>query len=213
MNKSDSIKNIAEALHKCQGEIGGVVKNSANPFFKSSYADLTAILKEIKPIWHKHDITVIQHPHSLGNSAGVTSLIMHSSGEWIEHEFTLPLAKQDPQAAGSAITYARRYALAAIGLIPQLDDDGESAMLRPPKEDEYGRPILSDKEHQKMVSRLADSVMAIKSGIEKDDQLKVYESYVELTQDEQIFLFKGTEFFSSKEKNYIRNCKSVGESR
>ena len=55
---------------------------------------------------------------------------MHVSGQWVESEFVLPIVKQDPQAAGSAITYARRYALQSIAGIPTADDDAESAMLR-----------------------------------------------------------------------------------
>lgn len=212
MNKSESIVNLSAALHACQGEMGGVAKNSANPFFKSSYADLTAVLKAAKPVWHAHGITVIQHPHSTERGAGVCTLVMHTSGEWIEHEFTLPLTKSDPQAAGSAITYARRYSLQALALIPTVDDDAEAAMLRSePVRDEYGRKVLSEHEFEEAHQRLFATIDAIKSAVERDDALAVVESWLELDEDEKIALWKPESKggpFSTAERKYIRDCAS-----
>ncbi len=133
MNQSDDIVNLAEAILAAQGEMGGAVKSSSNPFFKSSYADLNSVLLALKPIYQKHGLAVIQLPHSDENGVGVVTQVMHTSGQWLRHEFTLPLVKNDPQQAGSAITYARRYALKALGLMPDLDDDAEGAMFRTAK--------------------------------------------------------------------------------
>ena len=130
MKSSETIEKLALALCAAQGEMGGAVKGSANPFFKSSYADLTSVIKAIKEPCFKNGLSYVQLPHRDGNSIGVTTRLIHTSGQWIEHEFTLPMVKGDPQAAGSAITYARRYALQALFGIPAVDDDGESAMLR-----------------------------------------------------------------------------------
>ena len=130
MRQSDSIDLLALALVAAQGEIGGAVKGSNNPFYKSSYADLNSVIQVLKPVYAKYDLTVIQLPHSDDNGVGVCTRLIHSSGEWLEHSYTLPLSKPDPQAAGSAITYAKRYALKALGLMPDLDDDGEAAMFR-----------------------------------------------------------------------------------
>ena len=69
-------------------------------------------------------------PVSNENGVGVSTRLMHISGQWLEMEYTLPTVKKDPQASGSAITYARRYALQSIAGIPTADDDAESAMLR-----------------------------------------------------------------------------------
>ena len=72
----------------------------------------------------------MQSPISNDGFAGVETVIMHSSGEWISGEFMLKCSKNDPQGMGSAITYAKRYALKALGLMPDLDDDAEAAMFR-----------------------------------------------------------------------------------
>lgn len=130
MRSSENIEKLAEALCAAQGEMGGAVKGSANPFFKSSYADLTSVIKAIKEPCQNNGLSYVQLPHRLDSSIGVVTRLMHVSGQWLENDFTLPMVKSDPQAAGSAITYARRYALQALFGIPAVDDDGESAMIR-----------------------------------------------------------------------------------
>jgi len=130
MRQSASIEHLAPALVAAQAEIGGAVKGADNPFFKSKFADLNTVILALKPIFVKHGFAVIQLPHSDEHGVGVTTRIQHTSGEFLQHQFTLPLAKKDPQAAGSAITYAKRYALKALGLMPDLGDDGEAAMFR-----------------------------------------------------------------------------------
>jgi len=132
MNKSESISNLAKALCKAQNEMGGAVKDAKNPFFKSSYADLTSIIKAIKEPFASNGLSYSQFPVTSegGGGIGVVTVLMHSSGEWLESEFYLPLAKKDPQGGGSAITYARRYALQAMAGIPTADDDAEAAMMR-----------------------------------------------------------------------------------
>jgi hypothetical protein len=130
MRSSENIEKLAEALCAAQGEMGGAVKGSANPFFKSSYADLTSVIKAIKEPCQNNGLSYVQLPHRSDSSIGVVTRLMHVSGQWLENEFTLPMVKSDPQAAGSAITYARRYALQALFGIPAVDDDGESAMIR-----------------------------------------------------------------------------------
>ena len=132
MNKSESIAELAKALCKAQSEMGGAVKDAKNPFFKSSYADLTSVIKAIKEPFNNNGLSYIQFPvtSSGGNGVGVKTVLMHTSGQYIESEFYLPLVKADPQAGGSAITYARRYALQALAGIPTADDDAEAAMFR-----------------------------------------------------------------------------------
>ena len=136
MKKSENIDKLAMALVKAQSEMGGAVKDSNNPFFKSKYADLTSVWKACKVALHDNGFSVIQSPISNDNRIGVSTMLLHSSGQYIEDEFTLGVKKEnDPQADGSSITYARRYALAAfVGVCP-VDDDGEAAMLRNKKPD------------------------------------------------------------------------------
>ena len=130
MKSSDAINELANALCNAQSQMGGAVKDSANPFFKSSYADLTAVIKAIKQPFADNGLSYTQFPVSNENGVGVSTRLMHVSGQWLEMEYTLPTVKKDPQASGSAITYARRYALQSIAGIPTADDDAESAMLR-----------------------------------------------------------------------------------
>jgi hypothetical protein len=130
MKSSESINELATALCAAQSQMGGAVKDSANPFFKSSYADLTSVIKAIKQPFADNGLSYTQFPVNNDSGVGVSTRLMHLSGQWLEMEYTLPTVKKDPQAAGSAITYARRYALQSIAGIPTADDDAESAMLR-----------------------------------------------------------------------------------
>jgi hypothetical protein len=127
MNKSNSIKELAGALCKAQEQMCGAVKDSKNPFFKSSYADLGAVVKAIKEPFADNGLSYSQFPLFVDGKVGVETILMHTSGEWLSGEIVLPMTKQDPQAAGSAITYARRYALQSIAGIPAEDDDGNHA--------------------------------------------------------------------------------------
>ncbi len=127
MNKSESIKNLAAALCKAQGEMGGATKDANNPFFKSKYADLGAVVAAIKGPFADNGLSYSQFPVSEGDKVGVETILMHESGEWMSDVLLLPMTKPDPQKAGSAITYARRYALQAIAGIPSEDDDGNAA--------------------------------------------------------------------------------------
>jgi len=133
MNQSESIAKLSAAFAKAQAEMSGAVKDSANPFFKSKYADLESVIKAIKEPFAKYGLSYTQLPYTDEKGIGVTTRVMHESGEWLESTFTLPMTKLDPQAAGSAITYARRYALQAMAGIPAVDDDAESAMGRTQK--------------------------------------------------------------------------------
>jgi hypothetical protein len=136
MNKSESIKNIAGALVKFQSSVSKVAKEANNPFFKKKYASLANILDTIQKPLSECGLAISQFP----DGDALTTIIVHSeSGEWMESSYVMPVVKQnDPQAMGSAITYARRYALGSIlNLNIDDDDDGEKAMGRQmPKKDE-----------------------------------------------------------------------------
>ena len=133
MKQSDTIANLAAAMAAAQSEMGAAIKGSSNPFFKSKYADLGSVIEAIKPHFAANGLSYVQFPISSENAVGVTTRLMHSSGEWLEQEYYIPLGKMDAQAAGSAITYARRYALQAIAGIPAEDDDGNAASQSAPK--------------------------------------------------------------------------------
>ena len=136
MNKSESIKNIAAALVKFQEEVKNPPKSADNPFFKSKYTPLDVIVDTVKPLLGKQGLSYIQSPGGDGEKISITTLIMHISGEWIETDpLVLKADKANAQGAGSAITYARRYALAAaLGIASDEDDDGNGASGNKDKE-------------------------------------------------------------------------------
>lgn len=129
MNKSETIKNFAAAMAKFQGEVKNPPKSADNPFFKSKYTTLDVLIDTAKPILNSNGLSYIQSCSGDGANIIVTTLLMHNSGEWIECDpLTLKADKATAQGAGSAITYARRYALAAaLGLASDEDDDGNGA--------------------------------------------------------------------------------------
>lgn len=128
MKTSESIKQLSAALLKAQRSIKFASKDAKNPHFKSTYADLPAVIDAIKPALNDAGIVFLQtfSPSETGFIA-VTTRLMHETGEWIEDTATVPLPKSDPQGYGSAATYARRYSLAAITGLYQDDDDGNAA--------------------------------------------------------------------------------------
>jgi hypothetical protein len=133
MKTSDSIKELATALAKAQGELMGAKKDTANPFFKSKYADLASIVEALKACFPKYGLAYVQTICTSEDGVGVETLLTHSSGEWVRSDpFYLPVNKADAQGFGSCATYARRYSLAAIAGVAPEDDDGNAAAKAPP---------------------------------------------------------------------------------
>jgi hypothetical protein len=121
MHKSESITNIAKALILFQVKMGEVYKDAKNPFFKSSYATLSTIQESIKEPLIESGLTVCQFPTG---EHGLTTLILHESGEYLLSNYTMTPVKNDPQGIGSCITYQKRYALvSALNLNVQDEDD------------------------------------------------------------------------------------------
>ena len=131
MKRSDNIASISKAMSTAQSKICAAKKDSQNPHFKSRYADLASVWDACREQLTANKISVFQ-PVEVDEAGrvNVTTLLAHESGEWIESTLSLRPMKDDPQAVGSAITYGRRYGLAAmVGVAPD-DDDGEAAMDR-----------------------------------------------------------------------------------
>lgn len=133
---SPDIAELIKALAKVQAEIEGAKKDSTNPFFKSKYADLASTWAACKDGLTKNGCAVIQTVDTIGEKIVLITTLAHSSGQWMRGYMPVIMVKQDPQAMGSAIMYARRYSLAAIVGVCPVDDDAEAAMAdaRKPKE-------------------------------------------------------------------------------
>ena len=130
MIQSESIANLAKALSIVQGKLTYATKDSANPFFKSKYADLESVWDSCRSLLSENGLAVMQFPglySELDKSMSLTTVLSHQSGEWISQEMSVPVTKADAQGAGSALTYMRRYALAAVVGVVQADDDGNAA--------------------------------------------------------------------------------------
>ena len=128
MNSSATVKELATALAIVQGQLTFAKKDSKNPFFKSNYADLESVWDACRELLSANGLAIMQFPGDyVDGNMTLTTVMTHSSGEWVAQNMSLPVSKPDAQGAGSAITYMRRYALAAIVGVVQADDDGNSA--------------------------------------------------------------------------------------
>ncbi len=139
MKTSNSLATLAPALVKASAELRAITKDSTNPHFRSTYASLDTIIDTVRPVLARHGLTVLQgasspHTDEHGRLTAFTveTLLLHASGEFISNAVVMPVGKADPQGAGAAVTYGRRYALAAmLSLATEEDDDGNSAMPTP----------------------------------------------------------------------------------
>jgi len=170
MEKSESIKNLAIALCKFQGTVEKIVKTATNPFFNSKYANLADILDVIREPLQVNGLSFVQFPEQ---EHGMTTMLMHESGEYISATYFMKPAKNDPQGQGSAITYQRRYSLGSIlGLNIDADDDGNGASTpdkSKPKSEANELPWLNPK-----TKNFDDCVLALKGIYTIEDIKKKY---------------------------------------
>ena len=132
---SDTIGKLAGALAKAQSQMTMVEGKSTNPFFNSKYASLAAVLEVAMPALNANEVALVQGNRwdSSNNGFYITSMLMHSSGEWIKSEIRMPLAKKDAHGIGAATTYGRRYLLSSMVGVAQADDDGNGAIQKAPR--------------------------------------------------------------------------------
>lgn len=130
-----AIADLSAAYVRAWGEIDNVVKNANNPHFGSTYADLGAVIDVVKPVFFKHDLALMTVPGELdGDKMSLVWMLIHSSGQMVNGRMSVPIGnKATAQAAGSCITYMRRYLTAAIGGLAQVDDDGNAASSDKPE--------------------------------------------------------------------------------
>lgn len=179
---SAEIGDLAAALAVAQGEITGALKDSANPFYKSRYADLASVWDACRTSLSKNGLAVVQVASTSETGAAViTTTLAHKSGQWIRGSISVMPVKADPQGMGSALTYARRYALAAMVGVAQVDDDANSASgkVTHTKADPLGREELSvNEEHAKYAADLrkcleiglTESIKAIAADLQEEGE-------------------------------------------
>lgn len=129
MNSSPEIDKLAAALVAAQKEMKNPAFDAKNPHFGSKYASLAAVREVVMPTLNKHGLAITQFPKYGNGYAGCVSRLMHTSGQWLEEECLLPVGKETAHAAGSCLTYTRRYGLQSIaGVVADEDDDANAAV-------------------------------------------------------------------------------------
>lgn len=134
MKTSEQINELAAALATVQGLMEPAKMNAVNPFLKNKYADLGSVIESVKDLLSEHGLSYVQMPATppveLHPAIALTTRLMHTSGQWLEDTFVMAIpldekGKSVMQIAGSAISYARRYALSAmLGIVADEDNDG-----------------------------------------------------------------------------------------
>ena len=130
MQQSVEIGQLVAALIKAQQQFDPIIKSKNNPFFKSKYADLQAVIEATQPTLIANGLVITQFPVSDEKGVGVLSVLAHTSGQFISESVTLPLGKNDAQTGVAAVTYARRTAWLGIIGVAAEDDDGNTAANR-----------------------------------------------------------------------------------
>jgi hypothetical protein len=174
MNQSESIADLAAALSKAQASITGALKDSANPFFKSKYADLASCWDACRKPLTDNGLAVIQTIEAGEARAVLVTTLCHASGEWIKSYCPILTKDDSPQALGSAITYARRYALAAMVGLAQIDDDAEAAQ---------GRHKVSAPQNPELLAKIAATATA-------EELSKLYNAVQQDVREAHIEVFK-----------------------
>jgi len=153
MKKSESIVEISKAMAKFQEEVKQPFRDADNPFFKSKYVPLENVVEAIHDIAPKHGLSFVQFPlNDDTGRVGVSTLLMHESGEWIEFPpVFFEAEKQTPQGYGALITYIKRYSLSAIfGITSDQDDDGnessQNEALATEKQRGYIKRLINEKQ-------------------------------------------------------------------
>jgi hypothetical protein len=143
---SQEHKNVCAAYVKARGTIGKLVKDSEakTGTYGYKYASLAAVFDTITAPLLENGLAIAQDVEGVDNGAGVVvdTMLIHTSGEYIHFApLAMPVAQRTPQGMGSAISYARRYAILAALALAAEDDDGEAATARPQAQQ---RPVATN---------------------------------------------------------------------
>lgn len=210
MNQSSSIAALAAALAKAQAEISGAAKDSANPFFKSKYADLESVWSACRKPLTDNGLSVIQTSQPTKHGLMLVTTLAHSSGEWIRGYMPILVKDATAQSQGSGITYARRYALAAIVGVYQTDDDAEAAQGRGFTNDPRG-DLGKNVDAKKKQEFLEDFRKAFDlDAEEKEIALAVRAVHERINPDHDLYIAVSNELTAKERsaiKAYLKMCK------
>lgn len=159
---TESIGKLAAALAKAQGKMKGAIKDATNPFYKANYADLASVWDACREPFSENELSVTQPTDIIDGQLVVKTILMHSSGESITGILPILLGeKANSQQLGSAITYNRRYGLAAIAGVSPEDDDGNKAAETEGKTTFKKKEPVSLKENATVFAAKIDSVTSL----------------------------------------------------
>lgn len=165
MNQSEQINELAAALSKAQGVMQNATMNRTNPHFKSKYADLSSVLDAIRAPLSANGLSIVQTMQTGDRYITLRTTLMHSSGQFIVTEYPLPITPK-PHEMGSALTYARRYSVAALVCnSADEDDDGNIAMTAKPQNGQA--PTAQSKISEKEVNELRSLIDQKETDAEK----------------------------------------------
>jgi hypothetical protein len=209
MNTSQTIKELALALHKAQVKITAALKDSTNPHFRSKYADLSSVVAAVKAPLNAEGIVFLQGVSGVENGVAVETMLLHVSGEWMSSTLEIPASKHDAQGYGSAITYGRRYGLQAMCGVPAEDDDGNAATASAPKHksvaaEKWDEMEPEQREFLEGIARKVREVLLKEGGIVAMKLLE--EETISLLTEEKVALWN---LFNSKERSSMEPHKRV----
>lgn len=204
MKTSEDISELATALATAQGQMGSASKSKRNDYQNYNYSDITDIINAAKKPLADNGLSYVQFPIRVEQAAGVVTRLMHTSGQWVESEYTLPLDKFTSQSVGSALTYSRRYALQSICGIGGEDDDGELA------EEAAPQPETELEKHLRVLEENREAVNACKVAIHKEDWDKLVDSVQQISNEDRLALWhpapsKGGEAWTVAERKALRS--------
>jgi hypothetical protein len=201
---STEIGELASALAIAQGKITGALKDSANPFFKSKYADLASVWDACRGPLSENGIAVIQTTEIDEQGVTIVTTLAHKSGQWVRGKLRMIPKDASPQGFGSAITYGRRYGLAAVVGVAQVDDDGNAASGK-------GVTVALDPRGENRAPQQSERVQAyverFKKAMDNPDDMAsaadVFAIHNEVASDHDLYIAIG-DALGSRYKNAIR---------
>lgn len=202
ISTSETLGELSTALAKAQGELTDPEKNTKGYNYK--YADLPIMLKTIRPVLTKHDLSFVQFTSGGDdNFVQVTTRLMHKSGEWMESTFSMPIEIKKgmslAQNIGSTLTYARRYSIqSVVGISGDADTDHND--VRP---DKNVTPTMPKRNGQ--INNLM-SLNQLMEEIDKSEDIGVLNGIIELAKDKRSLIGKAFAQLADDEKNMVRDA-------